>query len=244
MPNRIVREGIITSEPVNSLNWAEEVFYRRLLSVADDFGRFHGNPSLLRAACYPLQLNKVSDQDIVKWLQATEKAGLVRVYEVEGKRFVEILKFGQQIRAKDSKFPNPAKHTLSRCVADAHLDVGEVGVGDEGDRSIVGQEPDVASQKGNIQNRELRKQALEILIFLNEKTGRDYQPVPANLDLVVARLKEGASVADCRAIVAKKCREWRGDEKMDSYLRPKTLFNRTNFAQYRGELSAQPKVIA
>jgi uncharacterized phage protein (TIGR02220 family) len=78
--------------------------------------------------------------------------------------------------------------------------------------------------------------AREVLGFLNAKTGRHYQPVDANLKLIVARLKEGASVADCRAVVAKKCREWSADEKMGSYLRPATLFNATKFAQYRGEL--------
>jgi hypothetical protein len=107
VPNRIVREGIITSEPVNSLNWAEEVFYRRLHSVVDDYGRYHANLSLLRAALYPLLLNKVSDSDVAKWLQATEKAGLVRVYEVDGKRYLEVLKFGQRQRADKSRFPEP-----------------------------------------------------------------------------------------------------------------------------------------
>lgn len=115
MPNRIIREGIITSEPVNRLGWAEEVFYRRLLSVVDDFGRFHGNPSLLRAACYPLQIDKVGNQDIAKWLTECVRAGLVRAYTVEGKDYVEVEKFGQQVRAKTSKFPDVS----SGCLADA-----------------------------------------------------------------------------------------------------------------------------
>ena len=78
----------------------------------------------------------------------------------------------------------------------------------------------------------------EVLTFLNEKTGRNYRPVKANIEMIAARLKEGATVDECRQVIAKKCREWRADEKMESYLRPKTLFNRTNFAQYQGELTA------
>ena len=105
MPNRIIREGIITSAPVNDLTWGAEVFYRRLLNVADDYGRFHANPSLLRAYCYPLQLNKVSDSDITKWLAETQKTGLVRVYSVDGKDVLELDKFGQRVRADKSKFP-------------------------------------------------------------------------------------------------------------------------------------------
>lgn len=107
MPTRVVRDGILTSEPVCSLTWAEEVFYRRLMSVADDHGRFYALPKLLRSACYPLQIDKVSDSDIGKWLTALVEAALVRVYPAtDGKRYVEILKFGQRIQSK-SKFPEP-----------------------------------------------------------------------------------------------------------------------------------------
>lgn len=80
--------------------------------------------------------------------------------------------------------------------------------------------------------------AREILFFLNEKTGRRYQPVKANLHLIEARLRDGASIDECRAVIARKAREWAPDIKMSTYLRPKTLFNATNFAQYQGELNA------
>jgi uncharacterized phage protein (TIGR02220 family) len=92
---------------------------------------------------------------------------------------------------------------------------------------------DTVRQKPN-----LKPLAVEVLNFLNIKTGRRYEPVPANLSLIAARLREGASVDDLRAVVAKKCRDWGGDPKMNEYLRPKTLFNATNYAQYRGELVA------
>lgn len=135
MPNRIVREGILTSEAVNALGWAEEVFYRRLLSVVDDFGRFYASPKLLRAACYPLHIDKVSDADIGKWLSACETAALVSVYPApDGKRYLEVQRFNQQVRAKASKFPANAQQVPSTCVADAqqvqanaHLDGGGGG---------------------------------------------------------------------------------------------------------------------
>lgn len=96
------------------------------------------------------------------------------------------------------------------------------------EKDTVGQKPD----------------ALQVLNFLNEKTGRTYQPVAANLELIAARLKDGASVDDLRAVIAKKCREWATDDKMRFYLRPATLFNRTKFAQYQGELGAEPMLKA
>lgn len=116
MPNRILREGILTSPRIAKLGWAEEVFYRRLHSVVDDFGRYFADYGLLRAACYPRQLSKVSDSDIGKWLAACEAAALVRVYPGSGgEQFLQLLDFNQQVRAKKSKFPDP----LSECVAPA-----------------------------------------------------------------------------------------------------------------------------
>ena len=107
MPGRIVREGILTSERVDALSWQAEVLYRRLMSVVDDYGRFYGRPALIRAACFPLRLDHVSDSDIGKWLRETEKTGLVRAYQVEGKGFLELLDFRQNVRAKESRFPAP-----------------------------------------------------------------------------------------------------------------------------------------
>lgn len=140
MPTRILREGILTSPRVIQLSWPAEVFYRRLMSVVDDFGRYHAHLTLLRAACYPhpSQLEKVSDSDVGKWIGECRKAALVRVYEVASVQYLEMLDFRQQQRGK-SKFPEPpdksAKQLLSECKADEKqslsLDVVEV----EGDIS-------------------------------------------------------------------------------------------------------------
>ena len=116
MPNRILRDGILRSPQVAKLGWAEEVFYRRLHSVVDDFGTYYADPGLLRADCYPRHLGKVSDSDIEKWLRACVDAALVRVYPaLDGERYLQVLKFRQQVRATKSKFPQP----IDECVADA-----------------------------------------------------------------------------------------------------------------------------
>lgn len=113
------------------LGWPEEVFYRRLHSVVDDFGRYYADEGLLRAACYPRQLNKVSDSDVGKWLRACEAAALVRVYSAQdGERYLMVLDFNQQVRAKKSRFPEmpsacvaDAAQTIGASAADAHLGV-------------------------------------------------------------------------------------------------------------------------
>lgn len=81
-----------------------------------------------------------------------------------------------------------------------------------------------------------REMAREILVFLNEKAGKSFKPVDTNLDFIIERLKEGYEPREFRQVIAKKVREWKGDEKMSKFLRPETLFNKTKFASYTGEL--------
>jgi uncharacterized phage protein (TIGR02220 family) len=104
----------------------------------------------------------------------------------------------------------------------------------ETERTLMSGKPDVASHKS--QNLELKKQAIAILDFLNRKTGKKFRPVDTNLKMIIARLKSGVSFDDCRSVVAKKINDWKTQVKMESYLRPKTLFSATNFEQYLGEL--------
>jgi uncharacterized phage protein (TIGR02220 family) len=79
-------------------------------------------------------------------------------------------------------------------------------------------------------------QAEMILNFLNEKAGKNFRAVRANLEFIEARLQEGYGATDCKQVIAMKVREWKGTE-MDMYLRPATLFNRTKFSQYFGCLT-------
>jgi uncharacterized phage protein (TIGR02220 family) len=231
VPDRIIRAGILTSEAVNSLSWQAEVFYRRVMSVVDDFGRYDGRPSVLRAALYALKIDRVSEPDIGKWIGECQEAGLVRMYTVDGKPYLELSKFGQKIRTLKSKWPDPPADVgnCQQMLADVPVVVDVVVV----DKKTLSGKPDpVPKPKLNGYSH----QAKEVLDFLNEKTGRQYRPVPVNLELIAARLKDGATVQDCRQIIAKKCRDWNNNPDMEQYLRPATLFNRTKFAQYQGEI--------
>lgn len=106
MPNRVLRESILDSEAVNSLSAEAEVFYRRLMSVVDDFGRFDARIPVLRSRLYPLQLEKVREANVERCLAECEAARLVRLYVAGGKQYLTFPKLGEP-RAKESKFPPP-----------------------------------------------------------------------------------------------------------------------------------------
>lgn len=78
--------------------------------------------------------------------------------------------------------------------------------------------------------------AREILAFLNEKTGKRFPETDSNVGIIAARLREGFSTEQCRQVVAMKVRNWSGDPKTVEWLRPATIFGRTNFSNYVGEL--------
>ena len=79
------------------------------------------------------------------------------------------------------------------------------------------------------------KAANEIISCLNEKTKKHYKAnTPKTVRLIRARLKEGFTVEDFKAVIEKKCDDWLGNEKMERYLRPETLFG-TKFEGYLNE---------
>ncbi len=86
------------------------------------------------------------------------------------------------------------------------------------------------------QRRKLDDDAKRILDFLNQETGKNFRAVPANINLIRARLKEGASVSDCKAVIIRRVKAWGSKPDMQEYLRPATLFNQSKFEQYIGEL--------
>lgn len=85
------------------------------------------------------------------------------------------------------------------------------------------------------------QQARQVLEFMNAKRPpgkRGFKMVEANLRLIRARLREGYTVDELRAIVAKKWRQVQAGDFPERYYRPLTLFNAEKCAQYVGELGA------
>lgn len=117
MATRILRDGILTSERVNSLDWEAEVFYRRLMSIGDDFGLFDARPTILRPSLYPLKLDQMRETNIQRCLDDCSAAGLVRLYEVKGKPYGVIVNYGQRIR-KESKPKYPVTPEVAELFGD------------------------------------------------------------------------------------------------------------------------------
>src|SRR5260370_1965258 len=119
VPNRIIREGLVTSKKVTSMSEAAQLFYVLLLLKADDFGRFDAHPTLLRAACYPYRIDAKTDVQVSGYLKECAIAALIQLYSVDGKDFLFIFNFRQQTRQNKSKYPHPPTQCLA---SDNHID--------------------------------------------------------------------------------------------------------------------------
>lgn len=109
MPNRIIKESICTSGNLDNLSPEEEVFFYRLIVNCDDYGRTDARPQILRAKCYPMKMDRITNEDVSAWLAALVREKLIILYAVEGKPFLQFITWDkhQQVRAKKSKFPAP-----------------------------------------------------------------------------------------------------------------------------------------
>lgn len=109
MPNRVLRDWT-NSDKIDALSFHGEVFFTRLIMKADDYGCFYADTRLLKANLYPLKLDKVREADLTRWLAECHKAGLIVLYEVNQKRYLQILDFRQRLDKARNKFPLPPEN--------------------------------------------------------------------------------------------------------------------------------------
>jgi len=83
---RIIDPSIWTDPDFSSLTVRQRLLYIGLISNADDYGRMHAHPSILRVRIFPyddLSLSEVSED-----LKAVEDSGLIRCWENAGERYL------------------------------------------------------------------------------------------------------------------------------------------------------------
>lgn len=130
MPNRLLKEGIVDSPLIDHLTSEEEVFFYRLLVVADDFGLMDARPAILRARCFPLK-ETLSISKVDAWLNKLVSVGLLARYEANGQPYVLIGKWEQRQRSR-AKYPMPPDGLMptvdgqmpDKCQTDDRLGLG------------------------------------------------------------------------------------------------------------------------
>jgi len=120
MPNRLIHESSRQSETLAQLSDFGERLFWRLVTVADDYGRFNAAPMVVRAQCFAAMLDKVSNEQTAAGLAELAKIGAIQLYRVGGKQygaFATWLTYQIQ-RAKKPKYPGPDDPQASAIICD------------------------------------------------------------------------------------------------------------------------------
>ena len=101
--------------------------------------------------------------------------------------------------------------------------------------SGVDEDEDLDKDKEGDKDR-IKLDLLAPILYLNEKAKRNFNPKnKSSQDFIKARYNEGRTLEQFKIVIDKKVAQWLTNDKMMAYLRPSTLFSRTNFENYLNE---------
>lgn len=107
MPTRTIPDSLLTDTRLAQLDPSAEILYRRMWQAADDYGNIP--TALVHNLCYPLDPR---DQSATRAdIDALAHAGLLHLYNVEGKEYANIIGHGQQIKSRPKYPPPPIEHS-------------------------------------------------------------------------------------------------------------------------------------
>ena len=177
MPNRILKETICTSDSIDKLSWFEEVLFYRLIVACDDFGRYDGRAAIIKNRLFPLKDNLTLKQ-VTNAINKLASAGLVALYEHEGKPFLCLLSWNehQNVRAKKSKYPAPDSTCKQLNTIDSNCNQKQANV------PVIQSNPIQSESNTNANNAQARKRVFvpptldEVKAYVAEK-GYKVDPV-------------------------------------------------------------------
>lgn len=251
---RTIKVEFWTSEQVVSCSIPARLLFIGLWNFCDDGGNHPASCARLKMEIFPA--DHIMPKEIQKFVNELLHVGLLVEYLIDSESYWHVTGWHHQKIARSfTKFPPPThpKAVFKQCLSSAQtvfehcLNANGNGNGNENGINIMStcsQTDQPVDNLGATQVdpipspslKKYKKEAVKILEFLNEKAERNFPMTKTNLDKIIMRLKSGATAVECRQVIVQRCRKWKADEKMREYLRPKTLFNATNFDNYRGEL--------
>lgn len=117
MPNRILKESICESKSLSEVSFFAEDLYKRLITYADDYGRFNADFQILLARLYPREIQIVSVNDIEDAMTELVGAGKIRFYvsSARDELYGCFPKWEEHQRIRDSKkkLPDPDDTTIN-----------------------------------------------------------------------------------------------------------------------------------
>lgn len=122
MPQRFLKPGLKDSMRFNSCSWPAQSLFVRLITVVDDYGRYDAHPLALARILFPFGRpaggQRIAEKDVVTWLAELAKARLVLLYKVAGEQYLQLTRWTERIRAKNTRFPAPPDNIRQQLLAE------------------------------------------------------------------------------------------------------------------------------
>lgn len=80
MPNRVIKESINDSFGLSECSIFAQDLYKRLITYADDYGRFNSDTMIMRARLYAREYESISEEDIIEGLIEIAGVGKIQFY--------------------------------------------------------------------------------------------------------------------------------------------------------------------
>lgn len=263
MANRVLRDWT-DSFIINDLDANTERFFVRLIMRVDDYGRFSADERLLKSNLFPLKTD-IRESDISRWLTACEKSGLITVYTVASKKYLEIQNFNQRLRIQKAKYPSAVNGQTD----DGHLSVNrqaetieneenpvvEAITENGGQLTVNGQTDDGLKRNRNRNETEIeippnpqggiasdKIDFKKLIEYINKQTGREFKVInDAVKRKFNARLKEGYSKDDILSAIKNAVRDEFHRDKNFKYLTPEYFSRSATIDQHRSTIERKEK---
>ena len=249
---RSIKPEFWTSEQVVSCTLTARLLFIGIWTFCDDNGIHPASVTRLKLQIFPA--DSISTTDLQGLINELVHAGLLTEYQAGNDRYWQVTGWSKHQRIDKPTYRHPAPSEEKQIVG---VNSPNPNSGTEC-KPVIPDIPQLLDDNSTNTRRELgtssatersgventmsdKSDCITVLNYLNSITDSRFRSVPANLKLIAARLKEGATLEDCKSVIDAKVTEWIADAKMTKYLRPETLFNATKFAQYVGETGNQPK---
>ena len=250
---RSIKPEFWTSEQVVSCTLTARLLFIGIWTFCDDNGIHPASVTRLKLQIFPA--DSISNADLQGLINELVQAGLLTEYLSGNDRYWQVTGWSkhQRIDKPTYRHPAPSEEKPIVGINSPNPNAGEVNnpvlpdipqlLDDNSTNARRVVDISSGTEWSGVESNTLsdKSDCLNVLNYLNSKIGSRFRSVPANLKLISARLKEGATVADCKSVIDAKVAEWSEDSKFKKYLRPETLFNATKFAQYVGDIGSQAK---
>ena len=211
MPTRLIRDRICKSESIDSLTWFEEVFFYRLITICDDYGRYDARAKVLKADLFPLK-DGVTINQIEKALNKLSTVGMVQVYVYDQKPFLQLVTWEkyQSVRNKKSKYPEPpptgevvVSHTIENNCMQLHANAPVIQSESESESVSPPSPPEGESNDGNVFEGRVFSDALKqaVTTWLAYKQEKRQPYVPTGRSKLLSQIENNVKTYGEAAVV-------------------------------------------